>query len=224
MITRTELFYKLIISLIFVYIFVQFLTMKRSNGIFSFYNDYIMNKYCLIFYILVIFIIAHIDSYTAILLFILIIIPFRFAFKEYFENSNTTTGNIVSKTDDLIGPELAQQVLGIDNRFKVDEVKNKEILRQIKAQVDFDPYKTNLAKDVIYEIYNKYFDNDIFVKLKTVDDDSAQYVASGNFRYLPEPDKVDFDQITYQNLSYNTAFGVNPLTDGISNQTNINRG
>ena len=81
-----------------------------------------------------------------------------------------------------------------------------------------------MAKDVIYEIYNRYFDNDIFVKLKNVNDDSKDYIASGNFRYLPEGDRVDFDQITYQNLNYNQAFGVNPLTDGISNKTVINRG
>jgi hypothetical protein len=195
--------------------------MKRSNGIYNFYNEYIMNKYCMIVYIMLIFLIAHLDTYTALLLFILILMPFRFAFKEYFENPSTTapvatTPNqtitptspvapIVSKVDNLIGPELAQQVLGIDSRFKFDYVKNAELLRQIKAQVDFDPYKTNLGK------------------LKTVNDDSAQYVASGNFNYIPEPNKVDYDQITYQNLEYNTAFGVNPLTDGITNYANMNR-
>lgn len=234
-----KIIYRLIVSIIFVYVFVQFLSMKRSNGIYNFYNEYIMNKYCMIVYIMLIFLIAHLDTYTALLLFILILMPFRFAFKEYFENPTTTapvatTPNqtitptspvapIVSKVDSLIGPELAQQVLGIDSRFKVDDVKNAELLRQIKAQVDFDPYKTNLGKNVIYEIYNKYFDNDIFVKLKTVNDDSAQYVASGNFNYIPEPNKVDYDQITYQNLEYNTAFGVNPLTDGITNYANMNR-
>ena len=212
------------------------MSMKRNNFIYNFYNEYVMNKYCIFIYIIAILILMYLDKYIAILLFILIVIPYRFVFKEFFEDGTTiTTTPETTKYEYEYLPQagtdkeslnklLEAQYLGQDDRFKMDEISKNEILRQIRAQVDFDPYKTNLAKDVIYEIYNRYFDNDIFVKLKNVNDDSKDYIASGNFRYLPEGDRVDFDQITYQNLNYNQAFGVNPLTDGISNKTVINRG
>ena len=95
----------------------------------------------------------------------------------------------------------------------MDDIKKTEILRQIKAQINFDPYKTELSKDVIYEIYNKYFDNDVFVKLNSIDEDSKNYIASGNFNYIPKENKVDFDITTYENLNKNTAFGINSQVD-----------
>ena len=70
------------------------------------------------------------------------------------------------KEQNEINTVVENNLLGIDDRFKMDDVKKDELLRQIKAQINFDPYKTELSKEVIYEIYNKYFDNDIFVKLK----------------------------------------------------------
>jgi len=95
----------------------------------------------------------------------------------------------------------------------MDDIKKDEILKEIKAQINFDPYKTDLSKDVIYEIYNKYFNNDIFTKLKSIDDDSKEYIASGNFNYIPKENKVDYDITTYDNLLKNTAFGINSQLD-----------
>ncbi len=136
--------------------------------------------------------------------------------KENYENTPQITLSFdVDKTAD----NLLNTQLGLDERFKMDDVIKNEILRQIKSQIDFDPYKTPLAKDVIYEIYNKYYDNDIFVKLKNINDDSQTYIAAGNFNYLPKNDKVDYDLITYQNLNNNIQFGVNPIIDGIVNRT-----
>jgi len=126
--------------------------------------------------------------------------------------------------DTLSVDKIQAQALGKDERFKVDEVAVREILRQIKSQVDFDPYKTQLDKEVIYEIYNKYFDNDIFKKLQNNNSDSASYIAAGNFNYVPTVAQVDYDLVTYQNLSNNTGFGINPLADGLANKTKINRG
>jgi ABC-type antimicrobial peptide transport system permease subunit len=186
------------------------------------------------------------DTYTSILLLILIIGPFKLSIKELFTTTTMpatpapTIPTIVK--DGLIIADIPKptatflqdtvnsqklldaQVLGIDNRFKTDDVAVREILRQIKSQVDFDPYKTNLGKDTIYEIYNKYFDNDIFKKLKKTNDDSKDYLAAGNFEYIPTVAQVDYDLITYQNLSDNVQLGVNPISDGINNKTKINRG
>jgi hypothetical protein len=176
----------------------------------------------------------YVDSYTGILLFILIIAPYKCAIKELYTveindmiilpsatNAQTAdtqdTNPLLSSTQNA--SLINEQILGIDDRFKIDEIAKDEILKQIKAQVDFDPYKTNLDKNVIYEIYNKYFDNDIFVKLKTINDDSKNYIAAGNFTYLPKNNKVDYDLITYQNLSQNVQLGINPIIDGIGNKT-----
>lgn len=235
--------YHLIITIIFIYIFIQFLTLKRSNLIFKIYADYILNKYCLFLYIIISLLIMKYDTYTSILLLILIIAPIKISITELFDNNTNTQPTVptivkdgiiladnpkptATFLQDTVNPQqlIKEQALGIDDRFKTDDVVVKEILRQIKSQVDYDPYKTNLGKETIYEIYNKYFDNDIFIKLKNVNDDSKTYLASGNFEYVPTVAQVDYDLITYQNLTNNIQFGVNPLSDGIANKTKINRG
>lgn len=202
-----KLYYHLLITLVFIYIFIQFLTLKQSNSIYKFYVDYVMNKYCLILYISLLFLIMKYDIYTTILLFILIIGPLRCSSKEYFEEKKDT------KEQKEINKVVKDNLLGIDNRFKMDDVKKNELLKQIKAQINFDPYKTELSKEVIYEIYNKYFDNDVFIKLKEIDNKSKDYIASGKFNYIPKEDKVDYDIKTYENLLKNTSIGVNNLND-----------
>ena len=226
--------YHCLLIIIFVYVFVQFLTMKRNNAVYGFYSNYIMNKYCIILYLVFVLLIMKYDKFTAILLLILIISPFKCAIKEFFQDTAPSNTNYDDKNTMtpiyrptkpvLVNPTLQSVVNNTDDRFKMDDVEINIILKQIKSQVDFDPYKTNLAKDVIYEIYNKYFDNDIFVKLKKINDDSKQYIAEGNFKYFPENNTIDYDLVTYQNLTNNNQIGINPISDGINNNTKINRG
>jgi hypothetical protein len=212
-----KLYYHLLITLVFIYIFIQFLTLKQSNSIYKFYVNYVMNKYCLILYISLLFLIMKYDIYTTILLFILIIGPLRCSSKEYFEEQkDTKEKNEITKEEKEqkeINKVVKDNLLGIDNRFKMDDVKKNELLKQIKAQINFDPYKTELSKEVIYEIYNKYFDNDVFVKLKGIDDLSKKYIASGKFDYIPKENKVDYDITTYENLLKNTSIGINQSND-----------
>jgi len=258
-----KIFYHFVITIVFVIVFYNLLTMKTKNVVYGFWHYYITNKYCFILYLLLSLFILSLDSYTGILLLVLAIGTFKSSNKEFFtleffENITPTTTNtnleqsnleqsnvaIAIPTKIIDGQIVADiprdtakflqntiskqniqaQALGEDERFKVDEVVIKDILRQIKSQVDFDPYKTQLDKDVIYEIYNTYFDNDIFKKLQNNNSDSASYIAAGNFNYVPAVAKVDYDLVTYQNLSNNTGFGINPLTDGLANKTQINRG
>jgi len=209
-----KLYYHLLITLVFIYIFIQFLTLKQSNSIYKFYVDYVMNKYCLILYISLLFLIMKYDIYTTILLFILIIGPLRCSSKEYFEEKKDT------KEQKEINKVVKDNLLGIDNRFKMDDVKKNELLKQIKAQINFDPYKTELSKEVIYEIYNKYFDNDVFVKLKGIDDLSKKYIASGKFDYIPKENKVDYDITTYENLLKNSSIGMDKNNNNIKNSLN----
>ena len=200
-----------------------------------------MNWNCLFIYIVLGLIIYHYDNYTGILLLLLIIPPFKIANKEYFFVGDISIPTITNSKGQIIAdipkpsPTSLQNNINTDETrqqsgqclgdiLQVDDVKVNEILRQIKAQVDFDPYKTNLDKSVIYEIYNKYFNNDIFEKLKKNNDDSSEFIAAGNFSYIPTIPKLDYDLITYQNLQQNTQFGINPLTDGLQNNTDINRG
>ncbi len=296
-----RLWYHLAITIVFIYIFYNLLTMKKTNAIYGFWHVYIMNKYCFILYLFLSLFILRLDSYTGVLLLVLAIGTFKSAVKELFttesfsgdssdiidprynpsatavlvapindssnsSNSsdssnlettipntttpkmtipnspiNTISGTIPTKIvdgqvlanipiptmiplqDKITVDNIQAQALGMDERFKVDEVAVKEILRQIKSQVDFDPYKTQLDKEVIYEIYNKYFDNDIFKKLQNNNSDSASYIAAGNFNYVPTVAQVDYDLVTYQNLSNNTGFGVSPLADGLANKTKVNR-
>lgn len=231
--------YHLFITIIFIYVFTQFLTLKRSNFIYRIFADYVMNRYCIILYLVFSILIMKYDCYTSILLIILVIAPFKTSLKEFFQNGNVAIPTKIIEglqvsdlpvptatfLEDTVNQEkiIESQSLGIDARFKIDDVVVKDILRQIKAQVDFDPYKTNLGKEVIYEIYNKYFDNDIFVKLKNNNDDSKTYLAAGNFNYVPTVAQVDYDIITYQNLNNNIEIGINPIVDGIKNKTQVNR-
>tara|TARA_B110000305_G_C19058691_1_gene456089 strand:- start:104 stop:607 length:504 start_codon:yes stop_codon:yes gene_type:complete len=163
------------------------------------------------------------DIYTTILLFILIIGPLRCSSKEYFEEQkDTKEKNEITKEEKEqkeINKVVKDNLLGIDNRFKMDDVKKNELLKQIKAQINFDPYKTELSKEVIYEIYNKYFDNDVFVKLKGIDDLSKKYVASGKFDYIPKENKVDYDITTYENLLKNSSIGMDK-NNNIKNSLN----
>ena len=235
-----KLIYHLIITILFVYIFVQFLTLKHTNYIYNFYTKYVMNKYCIIIYISLLFFLIKYDTYTTILLFLLIIGPFKCSTKEYFETPTTTpptTTTPLTTTkkstptttkqsiptnpiQNLINKKLNNELLGIDDRFKMDEFKKNEILKEIKAQINFDPYKTDLSKNVINEIYNKYFDNDIFIKLNSIDENSKNYIAAGNFEYVPKPDKVNYDMKTYEDLTKSTSFGVNSELNGTNKALN----
>jgi hypothetical protein len=280
---KQKLWYHIAITILFIYVFYNLLSMRKTNTIYGFWYSYVMNKYCFILYILISLFILTLDSYTGVLLLVLAIGTFKAAFKEFFNGDSSAiidprynpsaTGTLLETTtlpinttppintfppvsttpviangtvhtkivdgqivadipvptqtflqDTLTVNELQAQALGLDERFKVDDVVVRELLRQIKSQVDFDPYKTELDKEVIYEIYNKYFDNDIFKKLKNNNSDSASYIAAGNFNYVPHVPKVDYDLVTYQNLSNNIGFGITPLADGLANKTKINRG
>ena len=211
--------YHIIITLIFVYIFVQFLSLKRTNIIFKIYADYILNKYCLILYILLSLVIITYDVYTGILLLVLVIGPFKIAIKEYFSNEEFRNSNSNSNisipltTPTNTNTNTPITLVNSDTRFKTDDIAINEILRQIKSQIEFDTHKTDLSKQVIYEIYNKYFDNDVFIKLKTNMDDSKEYNAEGKLNYIPEPDKIKYDLSSYKNLSNNSQIGINPDVD-----------
>tara|TARA_B100000131_G_C17564850_1_gene388344 strand:- start:134 stop:382 length:249 start_codon:yes stop_codon:yes gene_type:complete len=56
------------------------------------------------------------------------------------------------------------------NNMVIDEIRKDEIMKMIKAKLDFNTNKSNLAKKTIMEIYNKYFGkNDIKILKQNLD-------------------------------------------------------
>jgi hypothetical protein len=53
-----------------------------------------------------------------------------------------------------------------DDLFTMDPVKKSEILRAVRAQLDFDPYKSDLTRETILDIYRKYFGEDEALKFR----------------------------------------------------------
>ena len=126
---------------------------------------------------------------------------------EYF--APDTTSNLASEYSDSTSKVISTLTDEKDPRFIMDPVKRDELLRAIKAELEFDKTKTDLDRDVIYELYNKYFDTNVFKKMLEINDDSKKYIKSGNYAYLPVSHKTDFDIQKYQDLQKNTAFGIN---------------
>ncbi len=106
-----------------------------------------------------------------------------------------------------------------DPRFVSDPIIINELLREIKAELEFDPHKTELDKAVIGEIYSKYFNTDVFKQLNAINNDSQQYILSGNYNYVPTPNKSEFDIQKYQKLQtdHSIGIGINGGNDGNDN-------
>ena len=134
---------------------------------------------------------------------------------EYFnDNVTNNTDNInnsllAKEYSDSTSKVISTLIDETDPRFIMDPIKRDELLRAIKAELEFDKTKTELDRDVIYEIYNKYFDTNVFKKMLEINDDSKQYIKSGNYAYLPKSNKSEYDIQKYQDLQKNTSFGVN---------------
>ena len=69
--------------------------------------------------------------------------------------------------------EQLPPILSEDDVFKLDPVKKSEILRAVRAQLDFDPYKSDLTRETILDIYRKYFGEDEALRFRK-DYDTAQ--------------------------------------------------
>jgi hypothetical protein len=129
-----------------------------------------------------------------------------------YENGNTGT-NLAKEFGDSTSKIISTLTGEQDPRFQMDPVKRDEILREIKSELEFDPYKTDVDRAVISEIYGKYFDTNVFKKFVEIDKESKQYIKSGNYQYIPESKKSDYDLQKYQELRTSTSYGINPISD-----------
>lgn len=66
-------------------------------------------------------------------------------------------------------------VLAEDDLFTMDPAKKHEILRAVRAQLDFDPYKSDLTRETILDIYRKYFGEDEALKFRREYETSQSY-------------------------------------------------
>jgi hypothetical protein len=66
-------------------------------------------------------------------------------------------------------------ILAEDDLFTMDPVKKSEILRAVRAQLDFDPYKSDLTRETILDIYRKYFGEDEALKFRREYETSQSY-------------------------------------------------
>ena len=117
----------------------------------------------------------------------------------------TTQTNPLTVNSVLMNPD--------DDRFKTDDVKIREIIRQIQAELDFDPYKTPLARQVIIDVYKRYFNNDMFVKLNEITENSKKYQKEYRLLYMPQPTELNYSVDVADLLSKSSGFGVNPQID-----------
>ena len=138
------------------------------------------------------------------------------------EDTSTTTPNtlvlppLLDPDDDRIGAadrHLRESEALAADRFKTDDVKIKEILRQIQSELDFDPYKTPLAREIIMDVYQRYFNNDMFVKLQEITENSKQYQKQYKLLYMPQPTELKYSVDVANLLAKSRGFGVNPQID-----------
>ena len=79
--------------------------------------------------------------------------------------------------------------------------------------MEFDPYKTPLAREVIIDIYKRYFNNDMFVKLQEITENSKKYQKQYKLLYVPQPTELNYSVDVAKLLAESSGFGVNPQID-----------
>lgn len=151
LIQQTKNLYKIVGIITFIYIFTIF-----TNGIPDNLQPYLSNLYIQFGLIVLIYTLYYHDKYIGTLAFILFTLQFRFAYKEYFESGNNNSYDILSERDNL---------------------KKAEMMRQIKASLDFNYNKPEdkLKKETILSIYNKFLGIDELKQLLKIDNNAKEY-------------------------------------------------
>jgi hypothetical protein len=73
---------------------------------------------------------------------------------------------VVSKEYEAAAKADIAPVLAEEDLFTMDPAKKSEILRAVRSQLDFDPYKSDLTRETILDIYRKYYGEDEALKFK----------------------------------------------------------
>jgi len=173
---NNRLFLNILGVIVFITVFIG-LTGEISSITKSYMNKYIYQ----IAFLILVYLICLSNKYLGILGFLLFILQFRNSCNEYFTNYNNTKpkSNITKITDDLlkkhnISPSqqpTTSPLTPINNNknediFKLDPVMKQQIFSVIRDQISYDPYKTDLSRQTILDIYKKYFGEDQSLELK----------------------------------------------------------
>lgn len=121
-------------------------------------NGYMGNFWYQVIFLILIILVLQSDTYIALLLFLLYIIQFVVVCRHLEPFQVTTEPPAIFGVLDKTPPDIFKSdVLAEDDIFKMDPVKKTEILRAVRAQLDFDPFKSDLTRQTILDIYRKYF-------------------------------------------------------------------
>lgn len=82
---------------------------------------------------------------------------------------------VISKEYEAVAKADVAPILAEDDLFTMDPVKKSEILRAVRAQLDFDTYKSDLTRETILDIYRKYYGEDEALKFKREYDTAQSY-------------------------------------------------
>jgi hypothetical protein len=196
----------LLILFIILYVFGTYI---RFNYLDVLYRGHSIPIWCIICLIILFGLLLQYNKTIGIIYGILIIFQFQRIFINGFKNKIDSFA-VPSSTNFFVEPNLLDPE---DNRFKTDEIKLKEILRQIQSELNFDPYKTPLSRKIIIDIYKRYFNNDMFLKLQEITQNSKNYRKDYSLLYISQPKELDYKVDVAKLLEQSSSFGVNPQID-----------
>ena len=202
-------FLKLLLNVVLVSFFVVLFiigTYTRFNYIDIIYKGHSISILCIVFLLVLFGLLWRYNTTIGVLYGILIL----FQLKRIIINGFIGEMTIPTTTSFFAEPNLMDPE---DDRFKTDDVKLKEIIRQIQSELEFDPYKTPLAREVIIDVYKRYFNNDMFVKLQEITENSKKYQKQYKLLYVPQPTELNYSVDVAKLLEESKGFGVNPQID-----------
>lgn len=198
--------YKVVIALIFIFLFCFLL--KNNGNIFLNYRKKI-SQLELIFIVVLGIIISYLDKYIASLLFILIIIHYKFAIKEFFIETD--------ELNKIIKNEIKKNET-INNNINVVYLEEENLLQNNNSVQDSE------KNTIVEEIFNKYYnDNNILNKLKSTYDTNILGKIKSNII-------IDYDMSTKDKYSNSSLIGIdykkntdNKSFDDLINEKNDNK-
>lgn len=150
--SKTETNLSLLINILDLSLSIIFILVLTNYNTFNKYINYLITKYLnnsivlfnifLIVYIFITLLISKKSILSSSILFLIFIIIVK---------------NNINKT--IYIENFIQNCESFINIKKSDDYIKKEVLKQLKKQVSSDPNITNLEKDVIQDLYDKYFLN-----------------------------------------------------------------
>ena len=176
--------YRVVIALLFIFLFCFLL--KNNGNIFLKYRKKISQLELIIVVTLGI-IVSYLDKYIASLLFILIIIHYKFAIKEYFIETK--------ELNKIIKNEIKKNEI-INNNIDVVSLEEENLIENNNLVEDIE------KNTIVEEIFNKYYKDDTIInKLKSSYDTNILGKIKSNII-------LDYDMSTKDKYSNSSLIGI----------------